>query len=180
MCAPRVKIKIHPLAIILIAFFVWYNGFAKLLISAMLHELGHAAVAWLCGRRGLVFTLTPLGWSLYAGELSGKTALLVYLAGPAVSLALSPLLSPQTLWILTFNLIPVLPLDGGRIAAVLFGERAALVLGGYALLFTLFLSALHALPPLGVLAILFLHRRYCASARYEKIKRAADFLQDLY
>ena len=174
------KIRIHPLAIVMIACFVWYNGFAKLLISAVLHELGHAAAAWLCGRRGLVFTLTPLGWSLYAGELSGKTALLVYLAGPAVSLALGPWLSPQTLWILVFNLIPVLPLDGGRITAVIFGERIALSIGGYALLFVLLMSALHALPPLGVMVILFLHRRYCASAHYEKIKRAADFLQDLY
>lgn len=173
------KFKIHPLAIVLIAFFIWNKSFAKLLASALLHELGHAAAAWLTGRRRLVFTLTPLGWSLYAGEQEGAAALAVYMAGPVVSLALAPWLSPQTLWILVFNLIPVLPLDGGRIAAALVGERAALTLGGYALLFIVLLSALHGLVPFGAAVILLLHRRYLASAGYARIRRAADFLRDL-
>ncbi len=174
------KLKIHPLAIVTVAFFVWNKTYARLLASALLHELGHALAAWLAGRRNLVFTLTPLGFSLYAGELSGPAALAVYLAGPAVSLAIAPWLSPQTLWVLVFNLIPVLPLDGGRIAAVLLGERAALSLGSLALLFLLLLSALHDVPPVGLVAVLILHGRYVASGGYMKIRRAADFLRDLY
>ncbi len=180
MRAAPVKFKIHPLAIVTVAFFIWNKAYARLLVSALLHELGHALAAWLVGRRGLVFTLTPLGFSLYAGEMSGVSALAVYLAGPAVSLALAPWLSPQTLWVLVFNLIPVLPLDGGRAAAVIMGEKAALSLGSLAMLFMLLLSALHDLPPVGLVAALILHWRYTASGGYMKIRRTADFLRDLY
>lgn len=181
MRASRLKFKIHPLAIIIIAFFIWDKSFARLLLSAVLHELGHGAAAFLTGKRNMVFSLSPFGWSLYAGEITSRAAkVFVYLAGPAVSLALAPVLSPQTLWILVFNLIPVLPLDGGRILAALFGESLAIKVGGYALLFIVFLCGLHGIFPVGALIILLLHRRYAASAQYEKIKSAADFLQDLY
>ncbi len=180
MCASEVKFKIHPSAIVIIAFFIWDKSFAKLLLSAILHELGHAAAAFLAGRRSMVFTLSPFGWSLYTGGLGGRGSLGVLLAGPAVSLALVPWLSPETVWILLFNLIPVLPLDGGRIFSELFGERAALGLGGYALLGALLLCFLHDVFPSGIIVMLLLHRRYLTSASYIKIKRAADFLQDLY
>ncbi len=175
------KFKIHPLAVFIIAFFIWNKSFAKLLLSILIHELGHAAAAFLVGKRGLLLTLSPFGWSLYAGDISGRAAgAFIYSAGPAVSLALAPLLSPQTLWVLVFNLIPVLPLDGGRIISALISERAAIKIGGYALLFAVLLSGLNNLMPAGVCIILLLHSRYLASARYAKIKRAADFLQDLY
>lgn len=175
------KIKIHPTAIVAIAFFIWEKGFAKLLISAFLHEMGHVAGAFLCGKRNMVLSVSPLGCSLYVGEINGKLhEILVYGAGPAVSLALAPLLSPQTLWIFVFNILPILPLDGGRILKVISGERLAAKIGGYCLLGMLLLCVMHDIPPGGMIVILILIYRYEISGEYTKIKRTADFLADLY
>ncbi len=174
------KIKIHPTAIFIIAFFIWYKDFARLLAAVALHELGHSLAARMLGRKNQVLTLTPLGCSLYVGELTGPSAALVYLAGPAVSLMLIPLLYPQTLWVFAFNMLPVLPLDGGRVAAVAIGERRACVLGGITLLCAAELCLLYNAVPVGVAVILYLHFRYLASARLIKIRRTADFLRDLY
>ncbi len=180
MRAAKVRVKIHPTAILIIAFFIWYKDFARLLLSVVLHELGHSLAAFMVGRRNQVLTVTPLGCSLYVGELTGPSAVFVYLAGPFVSLLLAPVLSPQTLWILVFNLLPVLPLDGGRVAAALLGQRRCGLVGGLALLAAAELCALNDAPPLGLLVILFLHSRYLASVSFVKIRRAADFLRDLY
>lgn len=181
MRAAPLKIKIHPAAIVLIAFFIWDKNFAKLLAAVILHECGHSGAAFLAGKRNQVFSLTPLGCSLYAGEISGKAAsLFVFGAGPAVSLLLLPLLSPQTLWVFAFNMLPLPPLDGGRILSVLIGERRATLIGGFALLFAAELCFLRGTAPVGIIIILLLHNRYIASAQFVKIRRAADFLRDLY
>lgn len=175
------KIKIHPTAIILIAFFIWNKSFAKLLLAVILHELGHSTAAFLVGKRSQVFTLTPLGCSLYVGEIQGRLrSIFVYAAGPLVSLLLAPVLSPQTLWVLVFNLFPVLPLDGGRITAAIAGERLCGLLGGLSLLGGLELCFLHGINPVGPIIILLLHSRYLASSQFTKIRQAADFFRDLY
>ena len=175
------KIKIHPTAIVMIAFFIWNKSFAKLLLAVILHELGHSLAAFIVGKRNQVFTLTPLGCSLYVGEIHGRLrSIFVYAAGPLVSLLLAPVLSPQTLWVLAFNLFPVLPLDGGRIAAAILGERFCGVLGGLTLLGAMELCFLHNINPVGPVIILLLHSRYLASAQLTKIRQAADFFRDLY
>ena len=180
MRAAKVKIKIHPTAIIAIAFFIWNKGFAKLLAAVLLHELGHSLAARALGRKNQVLTLTPLGCSLYVGELTGSAAVAVYLAGPVVSLLLLPLLYPQTLWVFAFNILPVMPLDGGRVLAALAGERRCELAGGLVLLALTELCLLNAATPVGLTVILYLHSRWLASAQFVKIRRAADFLRDLY
>ena len=175
------KIKIHPTAIILIAFFIWNKSFAKLLLAVVLHELGHSVAAFMAGKRNQVFTLTPLGCSLYVGEIQGRLrSIFVYAAGPLVSLLLSPVLAPETLWVLVFNLLPVLPLDGGRIMAAIVGERLCGLMGGLVLLGGVELCFLHDLSPIGPMIILLLHSRYLASSQFTKIRQAADFFRDLY
>lgn len=181
MRASRLRFKIHPTAILIIAFFIWNKSFAKLLLSVLLHEFGHALAAFLCGRRNMVLSLSPLGCSLYAGEIEGKLrGIIIYGAGPLVSLLLAPVLAPQTLWIFALNMLPILPLDGGRILGLMLGEKRAMKIGGYSLLFVLLLCGMHNIPPTGIVVILILLFRYEMSSEYAKIKRAADFLTDLY
>lgn len=151
-----------------------------MLAAVVLHELGHSLAAFIAGRHSQVLTLTPLGCSLYVGELTGKAAVFVYLAGPLVSLLLTPVLAPQTLWVLAFNLFPVLPLDGGRILSVLVGDRRCGLTGGLTLLAATELCFLYGVRPWGLAVILLLHRRWLASANLIKIRRAAVFLRDLY
>ncbi|MCS6710681.1 site-2 protease family protein [Brachybacterium sp. EF45031] len=121
-----------------------------LLLIVLLHELGHALTARAFGARDLQITLTVLGGHTQyrAGHLGPGRSALVSLAGPAVNLALIPVLAlaPSLLLTLTgpsggsaplevlrllallnvglavFNLLPGLPLDGGRALEGLLGS----------------------------------------------------------
>lgn len=132
-------------------------------VSVLAHELGHCVVARLLGIEVVSVRLYLLGGvsELAAGPVGARDEALVSAAGPAVSgvlaggfwLALQPtsagtvgwlvlmLLALSNLVIAVFNLLPALPLDGGRVirAAIwgLTGRRragtVAAVVGGYLL-----------------------------------------------
>lgn len=117
--------------------------------GVVLHELGHALVA---RRRGLVvrdIVLLPIGG---ASEIDGLTEdadreLAVAIAGPATSVAIAVVLATgvvatggrlgapalatgplvlRALWanllLAAFNLVPALPMDGGRVARALWAR----------------------------------------------------------
>jgi Zn-dependent protease len=111
---------------------------AGVLVSILLHELGHAFAGRLFGVRTREIELTGLGGvARFANALprSAFARSLIYLAGPAVNLVLwlgleqlgieaagssKPLLVRALLtlslinyWLLIFNLLPAFPLDGG-------------------------------------------------------------------
>lgn len=132
-------------------------------VSVLAHELGHCVVARLVGIEVIAVRLYLLGGvsELAAGPRTARTEAMVAAAGPAVSgllagvfwVALQPttpgtlgwlvllLLALSNLIIALFNLLPALPLDGGRvIRAGIWGasgsRRAgtvAAVIGGYLL-----------------------------------------------
>jgi len=100
----------------------------------LVHEYGHALMAKKLGYQVKEIELFMIGGiaRMNVGPLS-KGGLLVFSAGPAVSAGLSIILgvivlatgSAKTLFqintaILIFNLIPIYPLDGGRILNQLF------------------------------------------------------------
>ncbi len=136
------KITIRPgYAILagLLIYFVDINTFLLILLPVMIHELGHWFIlcAFKCritevetGIGGL--TIRYMGYlskwqemiAASAGPLSGVFyALLARCFGPAgqYSAGISLMLS-------AVNLIPCLPLDGGRIAAALINKKAAKIL----------------------------------------------------
>ena len=112
---------------------------AGLLVSILLHELGHAFAGRLYGVRTREIELTGLGGvARFANSLprSVFAKTLIYLAGPAVNLVLwigfdqvamavaglgksvafwtFQSLAFNNYWLLLFNLMPAFPLDGGR------------------------------------------------------------------
>lgn len=103
---------------------------APTFFAAAVHEAGHVAVLWAVGGRVEGFALGALGARLrMSGGLSYARELPVALAGPACSVLLA-LGAAGAGWFLTagislalglFNLLPVLPLDGGRAVACLGG-----------------------------------------------------------
>lgn len=133
------------LSILMLVFFArdaW--SFLALLITIILHELGHALVARGSGAYVEGIVLQGFGGvTQWSGYLSAGRKALVSVAGPAVNLLTaaplftdwtieSPLLLSLMHWSLVlgiFNLLPVLPLDGGHILenllALKWSQRSA-------------------------------------------------------
>ena len=123
---------------------LWYfdggSVFWSFLAAIAVHELAHAAVLLLLGGevRGLRLGFAQL--TLRTGFLSTRTELLATAAGPGVNLLsacllgrAAPRFAAASLLLGAFNLLPVYPLDGGRLLCALLrlrwglaGERAAL------------------------------------------------------
>lgn len=150
-----IPLYIHPSWLVVLAFASvvfqqqfqgnWLAGFGTallLFVSVLLHELGHSLVALRLGVKVCSITLFMLG-GVATVERDPPTAigaLLVAVAGPAVSLVLALLLAlavhplshllpvaglvaeelaQLNLVLALFNLLPGLPLDGGQIVKAL-------------------------------------------------------------
>lgn len=113
-------------------------------ISIILHEYGHAYAAFRCGVMPEKIVLQWLGGmtTLARQPYTRRDRILVTIAGPAVNLALALIgyvlqpyaASPLLAWSLDalaiinlalglFNLLPAIPLDGGRILYLVIGGR---------------------------------------------------------
>ena len=136
----RVRRRVSPPALLLLALAYFLDGsgaVSALVPAALVHELGHVLALRLCRRRLTGFSLTLGGAALdYAPRLEGAQAALCALSGPlfggvyavcACSLGGGFWRMSGTLSFLLsgFNLLPILPLDGGRIAAALLPARSA-------------------------------------------------------
>ena len=124
------KILVSPTVPLLLALFVLLSSpllLGALLLAALTHEPGHCAMLrWLRARVTDV-RITAMGAEMrIEGRLSYGGEVLAAAAGPAVNLLLAPLLAyGGRLWEMLylfagkqlvlglFNLLPILPLDGG-------------------------------------------------------------------
>lgn len=133
-------IWLHPAAL-LVATYMVMTGFGSLLMigmaSILLHESAHALMSTCLGKPPEDVEITPLGALMRLEDdeaLSASGRLLVLLAGPVMTLTLCYLAlfltqAGRLPWavgrqlflcnaaILMVNLLPALPLDGGRITA---------------------------------------------------------------
>ena len=104
----------------------------------LLHELGHALAARRYGIGTRSITLFPFGGiaALERMPTSPKRELVVALAGPAVNVVIALVLAPivwltgwgaMLLWInlmlVGFNLLPAVPMDGGRVLRAALASR---------------------------------------------------------
>jgi Zn-dependent proteases len=126
--------------------FVWGGGWFGLLLiiavfaSVIAHELGHALVARSAGLPIIDISLYPFGGMarMLVPPRTSAEEIRMAIAGPIVSLVLGVLflfvgwLSDRaTVWVLAeinmmlgvFNLIPALPMDGGRILRAYLARR---------------------------------------------------------
>ncbi len=140
-----IKLSIHPLFFVL-GFFYAITGqifvFIICTVTAVVHELGHSFASANLGYRLNKITLMPFG-AVVAGNIEGlsfKDQTKIALAGPIINLALS-LFFIATWWIYPncyaytdvvvyanlsmaiVNLLPIYPLDGGRVVFCFLAER---------------------------------------------------------
>ncbi len=132
-----IKFKVHPLFILLGAYYALTGRavvFVLYTLSALSHELGHSIVAGNLGYSLNRVTLMPFG-AVVRGDISGLKCmdqLKIALAGPLVNLAVglatvaswwlfpvlyafTDILAEANLSLFLINLLPVFPLDGGRV-----------------------------------------------------------------
>lgn len=130
------KLEITPGFLLLMAALLYLDEGAELLpwavLACALHELGHMAASLSFGGRVGRLRLSAVGAELrfeYFRPLSYGQENLVLLAGPAVNLLLAApafalglrILAVSSVWIGAFNLLPIPPMDGGRLAENLLG-----------------------------------------------------------
>ena len=135
----KFPIRVHISLLIFLAIVLFTGGGVYGLVimiavfaSVILHELGHALVARSRGMKIVDISLYPFGGMarMASAPKTTRDEILMAAAGPAVSLVLAVaigvpawLTGNYTLWLLAqinlllgaFNLLPALPMDGGRI-----------------------------------------------------------------
>lgn len=114
-----------------------------LFILVLIHEVGHIAMALALGWRVNAVKLLPFGGVVEVEEgtgVSAKDELLVALAGPIQNLWMAAFawimgqygfwsiewtyyLIQANLWLAAFNMLPILPLDGGKVLLALLSYR---------------------------------------------------------
>ena len=109
----------------------------QVLLFSVLHECGHLAALCALGLRPKQLRLSFYGMALrYDRVPDRRRETAVLFGGPAVNLILWVLLrDPANGALFLLNMLPIFPLDGGRLAAVLSALALAALtgLGGYVL-----------------------------------------------
>ena len=130
------KFRIHPLFLLLLVGIVLYGNIALysvILISLIIHELGHYVAAKCVGAQIESCQIMPYGGEMTLKHemlLSYRQLIIVAMGGPIATIIgigfsfLLPELLKQSflevqLYLLLINLIPIWPLDGGRIVCFL-------------------------------------------------------------
>ncbi len=142
------------------------------IIAILFHEFCHYIAVILC--RGKIYSLKIglLGAEMQCSNMSDVSQVIAIMCGPIGGLFLAcfgqcfPRLALCSFFLSLYNLIPLLPLDGGSVLYILFGNRKWFHYFEKFLLVTLFLCALFlsyflkiGLLPMATVAILYLKYR---------------------
>lgn len=148
------KVKLNLNIFLFLVLFVLTNQieiYALTMIFALIHELAHLIVGIILGLETDTFKIMPFGFCIefktnikdynekvIKSNLLSVKKILIALAGPVLNLIIVILgiiykfqndIIYANLLLLIFNMLPIYPLDGGRIlqnvAKILFGNRKA-------------------------------------------------------
>lgn len=169
----RVNVKPNTyIYLVLLLFLVPIKWLAAWLLAVGFHELCHWVAVKLCGGEVYVLTVGIGGANMECSPLSNGKRLFAVLSGPIGGFALVLLgrWFPRTAlcsWLLSvYNLLPLLPLDGGRALEILLGQRPAFAFIEKLILILMSMAALYGVIvlhfgvlPLTIMAGLWLKHR---------------------
>jgi stage IV sporulation protein FB len=136
-----ISIAIVFIIALIFGFFIQYLMTIAFII---IHELSHMLVALISGGRIYSLRILPVGLNAQIDDsrLSKYRKILIYMAGPCINLIFALIIylisanyfvSAElalgvyiNIWLALFNLLPVLPLDGGKITMELLANRYGL------------------------------------------------------
>lgn len=138
-----IRIRIHPLTLLFVPGYIYLGlGLEILMIftAVLLHELAHGVLALLNGIHVDEVELFPFGGQARLDDFTGlvpEREIYVALAGPLFSLTLAgifyflpanslthlDMLYKVNLYLGLFNLLPGLPLDGGRVLRAILSKN---------------------------------------------------------
>ena len=188
--------RIHPIMIPFLLFFLLEGEIAVYTIifgSLIIHELGHLFGAKLVGGKVRKCTILPYGGEIQIEQFSKwkkGDQLIVILGGPFFTVLIllislwgsfpqSELVTYTQLAILTINLLPIYPLDGGRLLSALYPTRYNEIISfSIFVSFLLFYVSLFHFPKALFLSILFFYilLQNLNFWRYRRYKLAFDRL----
>ncbi len=194
------KFSVHPAFLLLLLTIVLYGNIAlysAIMISLLVHELGHFVAAKFVGVKVETCRILPYGGEMTLKnemQLSYRKLIIVALGGPLATILgivfslflpalLRELFIEVQLFILLINLIPIWPLDGGRIVCFTLLSTFShtklfeyYVSTSFYLLSVIIIVLLYLLPQSLILAVvsLFLWSKVIGDWRMRKYRSAFE------
>lgn len=125
----RVTVDFSFILILSFALLLEVDNIIYLILFSILHELGHLLSLKICGGNADSLTLSFYGLALkYSNTLSRNKELIIIASGPMVNLLLYLVLRDNiNLALFVLNMLPIFPLDGGRLV-MLFSYKLSVAL----------------------------------------------------